>query len=121
MADAHNEIIDEDEFDTILSSDIDFTGTLHFEKPFLIQGKVSGEISAKGLLVIDEDAVVNADINTSRVVIRGLVKGDVTAAEKVEISATGRLEGNIVTPEICMETGCRFNGRCAMAGKSAKL
>ena len=118
MTDVHSDGIDEDDFDTVLSTDIDFSGTLHFEKPFLIQGKVSGEIIAKGLLVIDDEAVVNANINTSRVVIRGLVKGDINATEKVEVTATGKLEGNVVAPEIFMETGCMFNGSCTMTGKA---
>jgi cytoskeletal protein CcmA (bactofilin family) len=121
MTDVRSDIPEDDDFDTILSPDIDFSGTLNFEKPFLIRGKVSGEISARGLLVVDEEAVVNADIDASRVVIRGFVKGDVTAAEKVEVSVTGRLEGNISAPEIFMETGCVFNGRCTMAGKNAAL
>ncbi|MDR1858243.1 MAG: polymer-forming cytoskeletal protein [Treponema sp.] len=121
MTDVHSDMIEEDDFDTILSPDIDFSGTLNFDKSFLIRGKVSGEIKAKGLLVIDEEAVVNADINTSRVIIRGFVKGDITASEKVEITVTGTLEGNITAPEIFMETGCTFNGRCAMTGKSAAL
>ena len=119
MTDVHSDAIEEDDFDTILSPDIDFSGTLNFEKPFLIQGKVSGKINAKGLLVIDEDAVVHADIHTSRVIIRGFVKGDVTAAEKVEITVTGKLEGNVTAPEIFMETGCKFNGRCTMTGGNA--
>ena len=117
MTDAHIDVFEEEDFDTILSPDIDFSGTLHFEKPFLIRGKVSGEISAKGLLVVDGDAVVNANINASRVIIRGYVKGDVTAAEKVEVTVTGKLEGNVSAPEIFMESGCAFNGRCTMAGK----
>lgn len=119
MTDIHSEIIEDDDFDTILSPDIDFSGTLNFERPFLIRGRVSGEINAKGLLVIDEDAVVNADIHTSRVIIKGFVKGNVTAAEKVEVTVTGRLEGNVTAPEIFMETGCMFNGRCTMTGRSA--
>ena len=72
MTDVHSEMLEEDDFDTILSQDIDFSGILNFEKPFLIRGKVSGQINAKGLLVIDEEAVVNADINTTKVIIRGL-------------------------------------------------
>ena len=117
MTDVHSEILEDDDFDTILSQDIDFSGTLTFEKPFLIRGKVSGEIVAKGLLVIDEEAVVHADINTSRVIVRGFVKGDITAAEKVEVSASGKLDGNVAAPEIYMETGCIFNGRCTMTAK----
>jgi cytoskeletal protein CcmA (bactofilin family) len=117
MTDVHNDMLDDEDFDTILSTDIDFSGTLRFEKPFLIRGMVSGEIHANGLLVIDEEAVVNANINASRVVIRGQVKGDVNAAEKVEVSVTGRLAGNVNAPEIFMETGCVFNGLCTMTGK----
>ena len=107
------------EFDTILSPDIDFTGTLRFEKPFLIRGKVSGEINATGLLVVDENAVVNANINALRVHIRGQVKGDITAVEKVELTVTGKLSGNVTSPEINMEAGCIFNGRCTMIGRNS--
>jgi cytoskeletal protein CcmA (bactofilin family) len=121
MTDVHNDILEDEDFDTILSPDIDFSGTLNFEKPFLIRGKVSGEISARGLLVIDEEAVVNANINASRVIIRGQVKGNVTAAEKVEVAITGKLVGNVAAPEIFMETGCVFNGRCTMTEKSPGL
>ena len=120
MTDVHNDILEDEDFDTVLSPDIDFSGTLRFEKPFLIRGKVSGEIGAQGLLVVDEDAVVNANIHASKVVIRGQVKGDINASEKVEISVTGKLEGNITAPEIFMETGCVFNGRCTMAAAKGK-
>jgi len=118
MTDVHNDVLADEDFDTILSPDIDFSGTLHFEKPFLIRGKVSGEISAQGLLVIDEQAIVNANINAPKVIIRGQVKGDVTAAEKVEVTVTGKLVGNVSAPEIFMETGCTFNGRCTMTTKA---
>ena len=114
MTDVHSDIIDDEDFDTILSSDIEFNGTLTFEKPFLIRGKLSGDISAHGFLVIDQDAVVEADIKASRVIIRGSVKGNVIATEKVEVTVTGKLVGNVTAPEIFMETGCVFNGRCTM-------
>ncbi|MDR2193150.1 MAG: polymer-forming cytoskeletal protein [Treponema sp.] len=114
MTGSRNEVLDETDFDTILSQDIDFSGRLNFEKPFLLRGKVTGEIIATGTLVIDEDAVVDADITAPHVVIRGTVKGNVNASEKVFISLTGKLQGNITTAEVNMETGCLFNGRCSM-------
>lgn len=114
MTDVHNDALEDEDFDTILSEDIDFSGTLVFEKPFLIRGRLSGEIESQGLLVIDEGAVVEANINAAKVVIRGSVKGNVTATEKMELSATGKLAGNVTAPEVSMETGCVFNGLCAM-------
>jgi cytoskeletal protein CcmA (bactofilin family) len=120
MTDVHNDTLEDEDFDTILSKDINFSGALTFEKPFMIQGKLSGNIVAKGVLVVDEEAVVEANINASKVIIRGSVKGDVTASEKVEVTTTGKLIGNVKSPEILMETGCTFNGRCTMMEKTAK-
>ena len=114
MTDVHNDMLDENDFDTVLSPDIEFKGTLNFNKPFLIRGKMTGDISAQGLLVVDEDATVNANIRATRVIIRGTVVGDVNATEKVEVTITGKLTGNVTAPEILMETGCYFNGRCTM-------
>ena len=120
MTEIHNEVLEDDDFDTILSENINFSGTLNFEKPFLIRGRLSGSIIAKGLLVVDEEAVVNANISAPRVVIRGSVKGDVIASEKVEVTVTGKLDGNVKAPEIYMEAGCTFNGQCTMTGSSKK-
>jgi cytoskeletal protein CcmA (bactofilin family) len=119
MTNVHNDVMEDEDFDTVLSADIDFSGKLKFEKPFLIKGKVSGEIAAEGLLVIDEGAVVEANIFATKVVIRGTVVGNVTAAEKVDVALTGKLIGNVTAPEVFMETGCIFNGRCTMTERKA--
>jgi len=121
MTDVHNDALEDEDFDTILSSDIDFSGTLNFEKPFLIRGKLSGDIIARGVLVVDEEALVEANIHGTKVIIRGSVKGDVTASEKVEVTVTGKLVGNVMAPEIFMETGCVFNGRCTMTDRNNKI
>jgi cytoskeletal protein CcmA (bactofilin family) len=121
MTDVHNDILEDEDFDTILARDIDFNGVLKFEKPFLIRGTLSGSIEAQGLLVVDEEALVAANINASKVIIRGTVKGDVTASEKVEVTITGKLTGNVTAPEIFLETGCVFNGRCTMTEKNPRL
>jgi cytoskeletal protein CcmA (bactofilin family) len=118
MTDVHNEVLEDEDFDTILSRDIAFTGDLTFERPFLIRGRFAGNIDAKGLLVVDEEAVVEANISAPRVIIRGSVKGDVKASEKVEVVVTGKLTGDVSAPEIFMETGCIFNGHCTMTERS---
>ncbi|MCL2094135.1 MAG: polymer-forming cytoskeletal protein [Treponema sp.] len=115
MADIRSDtLLNDEDFDTILSAEIDFSGTLTFEKPFLIRGKVSGEIIAQSILVVDEQAVVEANISAPRVIIKGSVKGNVTASDRVEVAVTGKLVGNVTAPEIFMETGCAFNGNCTM-------
>jgi cytoskeletal protein CcmA (bactofilin family) len=112
--DTQNDNLDDDDFDTILSEDIDFKGVLHFEKSFLIKGKLEGDIDARGILLVDAGAEVIADIKADRVIIRGSVTGDITARRKVEVTFTGKLMGNVHAPEIQMEAGCVFNGQCRM-------
>ncbi|MDR2552987.1 MAG: polymer-forming cytoskeletal protein [Treponema sp.] len=119
MTDVHNDALEFEDFDTVLSPDIEFSGILRFEKPFLIKGRVTGEINSTGLLMIDEEAVVEANIRASRVIILGTVKGNVSAEERIEVALTGKLTGNVSAPEINMETGCYFTGRCTMTEKKS--
>ena len=118
MTDVHNDALELEDFDTVLSPDIEFSGTLSFDKPVLIQGKVTGEINATSLLMIAEEAVVEANIRASKVIILGTVKGNVNADIKVEVAISGRLTGNVTAPEINMETGCFFSGRCIMIDRT---
>lgn len=117
MTDIHNDALELEDFDTVLSPDIEFNGILRFEKPLLIQGKITGEIDATSLLMVAEEAYIEAHIKAAKVIILGTVKGNITATEKVEVTVTGRLTGNVNAPEINMESGCYFSGRCIMADR----
>lgn len=119
MIDIRSDALDEEDFDTVLSSDIEFTGTLEFTKPFMIKGAVTGVIRATGDLLIAEGSVVKAEVSAPTVVISGSVTGNVTATKCVEVKASGRLDGDVVAPEIIMESGCSFNGKCTMTGPAA--
>ena len=68
---------DESDFNTVMASDISFSGRIRFTKPFMIKGNVSGQIIADSDLVIATDAVVNADISADRILVRGKVEGNV--------------------------------------------
>jgi cytoskeletal protein CcmA (bactofilin family) len=117
MTDVQINAVDEEQLDTILSEDVDFSGTLIFKKPLMIKGKLSGDIKATGDLYIGEDAVVAASIEANIVSVKGKVTGNVTAAERVELSASGAIAGDVDAPEVIMEGGSLFNGRCTMRRK----
>ena len=106
--------LEDDDFDTILASDINFKGSLRFKKPFMIRGKVSGTIAASGDFVIDTNASVDSEIDCERILIRGAVKGDITCKQIIVITSTGSVLGDINTKQIVLEPGSIFNGRCTM-------
>jgi cytoskeletal protein CcmA (bactofilin family) len=90
------------------------SGQLSFQGPARIDGAVDGDIQCQGTLTIGEGAEVRAKIWGQVVVIRGKVEGNVTAKEKVELTAPARLMGNIDTPRLIITEGVVFEGDCAM-------
>lgn len=106
--------MEDEAFDTIIEDDISFTGNIKFKQPLMIRGIVNGKIEATSDLVVDTNAVVNADIVASRVLIKGKVKGNVTGENLVFVTATGSLEGDISTKKVVLEPGCSFSGSCKM-------
>ncbi len=105
---------EESDFNTIISSDLAFTGKVHFTKPFLIKGKVSGQINATSDLVIDSEAVVNADIEADRVLVKGCVNGNVFGKSLVFVTSSGSITGDITSSQVVLEPGSSFSGRCTM-------
>ena len=114
MPDVRVKKIDENEIDTILADDIDFSGVVSFEKPLMVKGCLKGEISANGDLYVDEGAVIEAEIKANMVSAKGKINGNIVAMSKVELSSTAMVTGDIIAPKIEIETGALFNGKCIM-------
>ncbi len=112
--------IDENEIDTILAEDIDFTGVLTFEKPLMIKGRFEGEIKASSDLYIGEKAIIHARLEADKISTKGRIKGDVVAHTRVELFSTAIVDGNLSTPDLVVESGCKYNGQCHMEKKEEK-
>lgn len=114
MTEVQISAVDEEQIDTILAGDVEFSGSMVFKKPLMIKGRVSGVIRSDSELHVDEGAVVEADIQAAVVSVKGKVKGNIAARDRVELSSTCSVDGDVTAPEVTMETGCRFNGACRM-------
>ncbi|AGT42720.1 bactofilin family protein [Treponema pedis] len=110
--------LDEEDYDTVLASDIYFSGKIECKKPFMIKGYVEGNLFSTSDVTIDENSSVKANIKADRVVIKGSVEGDVTAETMVHVFSCGKLIGDVTAPEVVLESGCVFNGICTMTKDS---
>jgi cytoskeletal protein CcmA (bactofilin family) len=90
------------------------TGQLMFQGAARIDGSVEGEIQCHGKLTIGEGAEVRAKISGQIVIIQGRVEGNVTAAERIELTSPARVYGNINTPRLIITEGVVFDGDCSM-------
>ncbi|POR05174.1 cell shape determination protein CcmA [Alkalispirochaeta sphaeroplastigenens] len=115
MAELRVRTIDESELETVLGEDLDFEGTIEFSEPLLVKGRLSGEIRATSDLFVAASAEVAADVHAECVSLRGTLRGDVTAAKRLELFSGASLEGNIATPDLVVQSGSAFTGSCTMA------
>lgn len=114
MADLRIKSIDESTLVTVLAEDIDFDGELRFAEPLLIKGNVKGTVLSDTDLFVNPEATVNATIEAGKVSVKGRVTGDIHAKTRLELFATARIEGNIRTPDLIVQSGCTLNGSCDM-------
>ena len=99
---------------TLIGPGTEFKGVLKDKGSIRIDGKFEGEIETEGTIVVGEDAIINANIKASEVVIAGKVIGDIDCDGKVEISSTGSLEGKVKASDLTIAEGAFFNGECRM-------
>jgi cytoskeletal protein CcmA (bactofilin family) len=94
-------------------------GELHGEEDLIIEGRVEGEITLKKHLVIESTGVILADIQTENITIKGEMRGNMVATDKVEIHAKARVIGDIIAPRVVIEDGAQFKGHIEMHGTTA--
>jgi cytoskeletal protein CcmA (bactofilin family) len=99
---------------SVLGAGITWKGSLSGSGGVRIEGSFEGEIDVRGLLVVGEAGRVTCeDLRANVVIVAGAVRGDITA-EKVEIRATGRVWGNVVTAAFATEEGAFLRGQIRM-------
>ena len=99
----------------MIGSSIVIKGTVTGDEDLLIEGKVEGTIDLNSNVVsVGQSGRVSADINAKIVNIEGEVTGDITGNEKVVISKSGNVRGNIVAPRVTLEDGAIFKGSIDM-------
>jgi len=83
-----------------------------------IDGSVEGSIElGNHSLTIGANAAVKADLTAKTITISGAVTGAVRATEKVELHATGSVEGDISAPRFVMAEGATVRGRIEAGSK----
>lgn len=90
-------------------------GNFTFDGTGRIDGSFKGEINSKDLLIVGAQAEIEGTVHVCRVMIEGVVKGNLIATEEVTIHASGKVFGDIESPALIIERGAQFNGVSKMS------
>ncbi|HEY6639730.1 MAG TPA: polymer-forming cytoskeletal protein [Nitrospiraceae bacterium] len=94
---------------------VEFKGTISYSGTVRIDGYLDGEIHTDGMLLVGEDAVIQAKITAGTIVSKGKITGEVVAKECIKLRAPAVMNGSVKTPVLSMEDGVLFNGALEMA------
>jgi cytoskeletal protein CcmA (bactofilin family) len=99
----------------IIGPGIHIIGEVTGEDNILIEGKVEGKIDlTDNEVTVGNSGRVNADVIAKTVKVAGQVRGDISGKEKVVISQSGNVRGNIIAPRVTLEDGAKFKGSIDM-------
>ncbi len=93
---------------SILSSDLTIKGNITTTGDVQVEGTIEGDIRAH-LLTVGEGATVKGEVIADDVVVNGRVVGRLRGL-KVRLTATARVEGDIIHKTIAIESGAHFEG-----------
>ena len=94
---------------------VEFKGTISYSGTVRIDGYLDGEIHTDGVVLIGEEAVIQAKITAGTVVCKGKVTGDIVAKDCIKLRAPAVINGSVKAPVLSMEDGVLFNGALEMA------
>ena len=99
----------------LIGQGISISGDIKADTSLKIEGRIEGRnVQCSNEVDISESGQVIATIMAKVVKISGTVSGDIGAGEKVFISRTGRVQGNIIAPRVQLEDGALFRGSIDM-------
>ena len=102
---------------TVIARGMSWHGDLSGEGGVRIEGGVTGEITVRGTVVVGETGKVSCKtLKAETLIVAGLVQGNVEC-QNLEIRATGRVWGDVVTTKFSSEEGAFLRGTMRMEEK----
>jgi len=99
---------------SVLGSGVIWHGSINGTGGVRIEGAFEGEIAMRGMLVVGQTGRVTCqNVRANTVIVAGAVRGNITT-QKLEIRATGRVWGDVVTTAFVTEEGAFLRGQIRM-------
>lgn len=108
--------------DTLIGAKTEFKGDLSFNGGLRIDGKIKGDISAKGeansTLVLSEQAVVIGNVTVPHMIVNGTIKGDVRCSDHLTLQPKAEIVGDVSYKIIEIAAGASISGNLIREGEN---
>lgn len=86
-------------------------GEISGEGDVQVEGEFEGKINLAGTVVVHEGGKIQGDISATHITVAGLVRGDLMASGKVELSSTCQLVGSVQSKALTVREGAVVKGK----------
>ncbi len=105
------------ELSTIVGKGSTIKGHLQIRGGIRIDGVIEGTLETDGFVIIGNSGKAKADIRAKECLISGVLEGNVTVSETLELDKTARLTGDIIAKILTVNAGAVIVGTCQMGDK----
>ena len=106
--------------ETTLGAGVTFRGELSFERLLRIDGEFEGDLLSQGKVIVGPRGIVKANLNLREAVIEGVVEGNITVQEKLELRGQASVKGDIIAKSLCVDEGVQIDGHVLVVSESTE-
>jgi cytoskeletal protein CcmA (bactofilin family) len=104
---------------TVISESTTVIGDIETRGPLMVSGHVRGNGKVGGTLSVSKSADWQGDISARQAVLAGKVTGRVVVEDKLEVSASAVITGEIVAKILAIANGARIEGEVTVTSGKA--
>jgi cytoskeletal protein CcmA (bactofilin family) len=105
------ERVDANAKESLIASDLQIEGKIEGAGHVRIAGSFKGDVHVHGNLTIDAGARLTGQVRANTVVVGGELHGNIEAASRVELLATGVVAGDVKAGSVIVSAGSRMRGQ----------
>src|SRR5262245_28451206 len=104
---------------TVISESTTVIGDVETGGPLMVSGRVQGNGRIGGTLSVSKHAQWHGDISARQAVLAGKVVGKIVVEDKLEISSSAVIQGEIVAKVLAIANGARIEGEVTVTSGAA--
>ena len=97
---------------SIIGENSTFKGDLTVTGFFRIDGDFQGTAHTEGRILVGRHGRVKGHLTARDIVVGGIIKGNLSATEKITLLSTALVVGNVYAPRVEMAAGVVLDGSC---------
>jgi cytoskeletal protein CcmA (bactofilin family) len=99
----------------LISNGTDITGDIKSNGDIRIDGTLTGNLITKGKVVIGSTGKIRGEVICKNSEVSGIVEGKISIEQLLNLKASSKILGDIVTSKLSIEPGAKFSGTCRMS------